>query len=156
MNMIRYGNVPGRYRGGFGAMFDAMQRDLDRAFSAGTGDSDDESGSSVADWHPAVDIRETADAYLLQVDVPGVDPKDIDITLEKGVLTIRGERRRESEDAQEGYKRVERVRGTFFRRFSLPDTANADEVSARGENGVLEVRIPKREEEQPRRIAVGA
>lgn len=157
MNMIRYNSLPGRrYRSGFSPLFDEMQRELERAFNRSMGDSEDDSSSAVADWHPAVDIREVEDAYLLHVDVPGVDPKDIEITLEKGVLSIRGERKLDHEEEDKGYKRVERVRGTFFRRFTLPDTANADEVSAKGENGVLEIRIPKREEEQPRKIAVNA
>ena len=85
-----------------------------------------------------------------------MSPNDIDLTLEKGVLSIRGERRFDSEQAHQGYSRVERARGVFHRRFSLPDTADAEKVSARYENGVLEVTIPKQEQVQPKRISVSA
>ncbi|MGM0554553.1 MAG: Hsp20/alpha crystallin family protein [Pseudomonadota bacterium] len=108
----------------------------------------------TSDWSPAVDIREESDAYVVEADVPGVDPKDIELHMENGVLTLRGERKHESEEEKEGYKRVERMRGTFFRRFSLPDTADADNISARSKNGVLEVRIPKQARVQPRRIEI--
>ncbi|WP_019625366.1 Hsp20/alpha crystallin family protein [Thioalkalivibrio sp. ALJT] len=113
-----------------------------------------EDSAATSDWAPAVDIREETDAYVLHADIPGVDPKDIELHMEDGVLTLRGERRHESEEEKDGYKRIERVRGTFFRRFSLPDTADADNISARSENGVLEVRIPKQARVQPRRIQI--
>ncbi|WP_026331435.1 MULTISPECIES: Hsp20/alpha crystallin family protein [unclassified Thioalkalivibrio] len=114
----------------------------------------DEDSVSAADWSPAVDIREETDAYVLHADVPGVDPKDIELHMENGVLTLRGERKYENAEEKEGYKRVERMRGTFFRRFSLPDTADAENISARSQNGVLEVRIPKQARVQPRRIEI--
>ncbi|WP_026278900.1 MULTISPECIES: Hsp20/alpha crystallin family protein [Thioalkalivibrio] len=115
-----------------------------------------EDSAATSDWAPAVDIREENDAYVLHADIPGVDPKDIELNMENGVLTLRGERRHESEEEQNGYKRIERVRGTFFRRFSLPDTADAENISARSENGVLEVRIPKQARVQPRRIEIAS
>ena len=108
----------------------------------------------TADWSPAVDIREESDGYVLHADLPGVEPKDIEVHMENGVLTIRGERRHETQEERENYKRVERVRGSFFRRFALPDTADSDKISARCQNGVLEVHIPKQAKVQPRRIAV--
>ena len=108
----------------------------------------------VSDWAPAVDIREDKDAYVLHADLPGVDPKDIEVHMENGVLTIRGERKSETKEERENYKRVERVHGTFFRSFTLPDTADSDKISAKHENGVLEIRIPKQERVQPRRITV--
>lgn len=108
----------------------------------------------TADWSPAVDIREDAEGYVLHADLPGVDAKDIDVHMENGILTIRGQRMRETKEERESYKRVERVRGVFFRRFALPDTADSDKISARCQNGVLEVRIPKQSRVQPRRIMV--
>lgn len=108
----------------------------------------------VSDWMPAVDIREEKDRFVLHADVPGVDPKDIEITMENGTLTVRGERTSESKDERNGYRRVERVAGQFFRRFVLPDSADADAISAQSKNGVLEVVIPKQEKVQPRRIQV--
>ena len=89
-------------------------------------------------------------------DVPGVEGKDIEITADKGVLTIRGERRSEKKAASEGFERVERATGTFLRRFTLPESADAEAIKATHVNGVLEVSIPKRPQEQPRKISVQA
>ena len=86
--------------------------------------------------------------------MPGVDPDEIEITMDQGVLTLKGERSEETEDEREAYKRVERVRGSFYRRFSLPDTADAELIEAEGKNGVLEITLPKHEKVQPRKIAV--
>ncbi len=105
-------------------------------------------------WTPAVDIREEDDRYVLYADVPGVDAKDIDVSMDDGVLVIKGERSSESKEEREGYSRVERVRGSFYRRFSLPDNANAENISAKSEKGVLTVVIPKQEKAQPKRIPV--
>ncbi len=105
-------------------------------------------------WRPAVDIKEEADRFLITADLPGVDPKDIEITMDNGILTIKGERQSEVRDEKEGYKRVERVSGTFYRRFSLPDTADAERIEAKGNHGVLEVVLPKHEKVQPRKIEV--
>ncbi|MDX1528531.1 MAG: Hsp20/alpha crystallin family protein [Gammaproteobacteria bacterium] len=116
--------------------------------------SGDQSSAATSHWAPAVDIKEEVDRYVLRADVPGVDSKDIEITMENGVLTIKGERKYEDQEEREGYKRVERVYGTFFRRFTLPDTADAEKVSASSKNGVLEVSIPKQEKVQPRKIKI--
>ena len=115
-----------------------------------------EEGVSIAasDWTPAVDIKEEVDRFVITADVPGVDPKDIEVHMENGILTIKGARLTESKEEREGYKRVERVRGSFYRRFSLPDTANAEAISAKSQHGVLEVVIPKQQKLQPRRIQV--
>jgi len=109
---------------------------------------------SSSDWVPAVDIKEEDSRYVIHADVPGVDPKDIEINMEGGVLSIKGERHSETTDEREGYKRVERVRGSFFRRFSMPDTADANAVTAKTKDGVLEIVIPKQEKLQPKRIRV--
>jgi len=105
-------------------------------------------------WAPRVDIREEKDRFVVLADIPGVDPKDIDITADQGVLTIRGERRSEKRDTQDGYERVERVAGSFLRRFALPESASTETITAKQNNGVLEVTIPKQPQVQPRRIAV--
>ena len=120
------------------------------------GQSSSEEGSSIAtsDWVPAVDIKETEKEFLLYADIPGVDPDEIDVHMEDGMLTIKGERESEKKEEREGYKRIERQRGTFYRRFSLPDTANADKIGAKSKNGVLEIIIPKQEKAQPRKIEV--
>ncbi|MDD3517021.1 MAG: Hsp20/alpha crystallin family protein [Chromatiales bacterium] len=133
------------------SLISQLSRELDRAHGV---PERDESTSASSDWVPAVDIREEKDAYVLHADVPGVDPKDIEVHMENGVLTIRGERQSETKEERENYKRIERVRGSFYRRFTLPDTTDADKISAKSVNGVLEVRIPKQEKVQPRRILV--
>ena len=114
----------------------------------------DNSNVVTSHWRPAVDIREESDRYVIQADLPGIDPKDIEITMEQGVLTIKGERSSEKVETHEGYSRVERVRGTFYRRFSLPDSADAGHIEAKGKNGVLEIVLPKLQKVQPRKISV--
>ena len=134
-------------------MLDQLRREMDHMFDL---QHNGDNGSSVAtsDWTPAVDIKETKDAFVIEADIPGVDPKDIEVHMEDGVLSIRGEKQTEKTEEKEGYKRVERSRGSFYRRFSLPDTANADKINAKSKHGVLEITIPKQEKAHPRKIAV--
>ncbi|MGH8497189.1 MAG: Hsp20/alpha crystallin family protein [Gammaproteobacteria bacterium] len=129
-----------------------LHRDLDRLLESRFGN--DETQGAVTDWVPAVDIREEDDHFVLHADVPGVDPKDIEITMQDGVLTLRGSREEVREDERQGYRRVERSSGQFYRRFNLPDTADAESITARSAKGVLEVKIPKHAKVQPRRISV--
>jgi HSP20 family protein len=107
-------------------------------------------------WLPSVDVHEEADRFVVRADLPGVDAKDVDISVEKGVLTLRGERRAEKHENGTGYKRSERVAGTFLRRFTLPENVQTDAITARQTNGVLEVAIPKQPKAQPRRIEIQA
>lgn len=106
------------------------------------------------DWTPAVDIKEEDDRYLLHADIPGVKPEEIEIAMESGVLTIKGERKEESEEEKENYTRIERSYGLFYRRFSLPDDTDPEKITATGKDGVLEVVIPKSEAVKPRKIQV--
>ena len=134
-----------------------FSEDMNRLYDdGGMGDlaNDDSSRVVTSHWAPAVDIREEKERFVLTADIPGVDPKDIEITMENGVLTVKGERSFEARDEDAGYTRIERRQGTFYRRFSLPDTADADKISATGNNGVLAIVIPKLAKVQPRRIAV--
>ena len=124
---------------------------FDRFLQDGEGD---QSNVVTSEWAPRVDIREETERFLIQADVPGVDPKDIEIHMENGVLTIRGERKHESSTDKAGYTRVERSHGVFYRRFALPDTADAQGITASGRHGVLEIAIPKRPEVKARRISV--
>ena len=132
-----------------------LQDDINRAFR---GWSSDDSSGVTADWVPAVDINEFDDKFQLFVDVPGVDPKDVEITLEGGVLTITGNRYVQAEKSDESVvrRRTERGTGRFYRRFILPETADADKVKAVDRHGVLEISIPKQAKAQPRRIKVAA
>jgi len=136
-------------------LLDAMQRDFDRLgrprtgmIGRGTG------GEVVTDWVPAVDVVEEKERFVLRADVPGVKPDDIDVSMENGVLSVSGQRHEEKTEDSDGIHRVERISGRFYRSFSLPDTANADEVSAKTKDGILEVVIPKRPEVKARRITV--
>lgn len=131
------------------ALVSRFQRQLERALG------DSAHGASVS-WIPHVDIHEEAERFVVLADVPGVDGKDIDITADKGMLTIKGERRSESKSSKDGYERVERATGAFLRRFTLPESADAEAIKATHANGVLEVTIPKRPQAQPRRIEVKA
>ena len=132
-----------------------LQDDINRLFS---GLMSNESSSVNADWVPNVDINEFDDKFQLYVDVPGVDPKNVDITLEAGVLTISGERFMQAEKSEENLvrRRTERGSGRFYRRFLLPETVDADKVKATDRHGVLEILIPKQAKAQPRRIKVAA
>jgi HSP20 family protein len=113
-----------------------------------------EQESSVSDWMPAVDVREETDRYIIEADVPGVDPADIEVHMENGVLTIKGERSSEKKESREGYRRIERAYGTFYRRFNLPELVDAENIKASSRHGVLEVVIPKQAQVMPKRITV--
>ena len=128
-------------------MVEQMRREMDRMMG-------EENAASTSDWVPAVDIKEDQQGFTIVADIPGIAPKDIEIHAENGMLTIQGDRESEKKAEKQGYKRVERSYGSFFRRFTLPDSADTDKISAKGENGVLTIIIPKREEIQPRKIAV--
>lgn len=117
-------------------------------------DETDQSNVVTSQWAPRVDIKEESDRFVIFADVPGVDPKDIEISMDKGILSIKGERINESKQENERYTRLERSRGLFYRRFALPDSANSDGIKATGRHGVLEIVIPKRPETTPRRIAI--
>lgn len=137
-------------------MLQQLQRDVNTLFPRRL-IADDEEGNAIAtsDWAPAVDIKEEADHFLVLADVPGVNPEDIEVTMENGMLSIKGERREEHTEEKEGYKRIERSFGSFHRRFSLPDSADPEGITARSKNGSLEVTVPKREEAtHSRRITV--
>jgi HSP20 family protein len=134
------------------SLVDLLHRDLDRLASTRIAGNNGE--QSVADWVPAVDIVEENDRFVLRADVPGVDPKDIDVSMDGGVLSISGERQSENSSTEEGVKRIERFTGRFYRRFTLPDTADAEQIGARCDRGILEVSIPKRPEVRSRRITV--
>ena len=144
MSLVRYEpwNLLNQLQGEMSRMFDTNRF------------GDDGSPLATSDWVPAVDIKEEDDRYIIHADVPGVEAKDIEVNMEDGILSIRGERKYENEEEREGYKRVERVRGNFYRRFSLPDGADADAISAKTKDGVLEIVIPKQTKVMPRRIEV--
>lgn len=136
-------------------LLNQFQRDLERFLGGANGHgTNEDSAIATSSWMPAVDIKEEENRFVIEADIPGVDPKNIEVSMEGGVLTIRGERSLENREQGKEYKRVERVYGVFYRRFSLPDTADAEKVAATGKNGVLQITIPKREVAHARRITV--
>lgn len=114
------------------------------------GDEDYISGS----WVPAVDVRETKDALEIAAELPGLDPKDVEVSVENGVLTLKGSRSFEKATDGETYHRVERAYGSFERSFTLPTNVDAEKVHAVYRHGVLNLTLPKREEAKPKSIAI--
>jgi len=111
------------------------------------------SGESMG-WTPACDIYEDEEAVSLKFELAGVDPKDVDVRFENGVLTVKGERKLEKEEKRENYHRVERSYGTFTRSFSLPGSLDAEKIKAETKHGVLTITLPKKPEAKPRAIQV--
>ena len=130
---------------------DEMKQVFDRFFGEEEGD---QSNVVTSQWTPRVDVKEQDKRFVILADIPGVDPKDIEVSMDKGILTIRGERQSETKDQNGKLTRIERSYGAFYRRFALPDSADAEGISATGKHGVLEISIPKKPETTPRRISV--
>ncbi len=126
-----------------------LQDEMTRLFE----DRGFKAGESVG-WTPACDIYEDEEEVVVRADLAGVEPKDVDIRFENGVLTLRGERKLEREDKRENYHRVEMSYGTFTRSFSLPGTIDAEKIKAESKNGVLTVHLPKKPEAKPKSIQV--
>ncbi len=133
---------------------DLLRRDLDRLSDPRRVEGRDH--ETVADWMPAVDIFEEKDRFLLRADLPGVNPQDINVSMENGVLNVAGERRFETQSDEVSAQRIERIAGRFFRHFTLPESTDAEGITAKCSNGILEVSIPKLPEVQARRITVEA
>jgi HSP20 family protein len=136
------------------SVFDLMNRELNRTNLRRLGAANGEQG--VADWTPAVDIVEEKERFVVRADVPGVNAADIEVSMDNGVLSVSGERHSEDRSDVDGVQRYERVSGRFYRRFTLPDTADAENITAKSSNGILEISIPKQPAVVSRRIAVQA
>jgi len=136
----------------FGAL-NQIHRELSRVFDE-EGRPTEPTFYEAGSWVPQVDIKEEETGFRVLADIPGVAPKDVDVTLDRNVLTIKGSRSCETEREEGGYKRRERVQGKFVRQFTLPDSADEAGITAKMNNGVLEITIPKGERNKPRSIAV--
>lgn len=133
----------------------SLQDEINRLFkNSGLLSEGDSSKVDTSQWIPSVDLKEEKDRFIILADVPGVDPKEIEVSMEDGLLTIKGERYSEVNETEEGYVRIERSSGAFYRRFSLPDNADADNIKAKGKHGVLEIVIPKLQKTKPKTITV--
>ena len=130
------------------------QRDFDRLFRDAFSSQRGETELSTRSWAPPVDIYETEDAIVLKAELPGVDPKDVDVRVEDNTLFLKGERKFEKEVKEQNYHRVERSYGSFARSFSLPNSISTDKVTAEFKDGLLTLTMPKREEAKPKTIKI--
>jgi HSP20 family protein len=132
-----------------------MREEMDRLFNQFTRRGDGEEGNWIRGmWAPSVDIYENDDAFVLKAELPGFTKDDVQIELHNNRLTLRGERKQETEAKEEQYHRRERAYGRFERSFMLPTMIDADKVTANFKNGVIELRLPKSEAAKPKRIAI--
>lgn len=134
-------------------LLDPFRKEMEDLFGRFFGE---ENGNGMKAWAPRVDVEETDKELLVKADLPGVDPKDIEIQIVDGVLTLKGEKKEQKEEKRKDYHRVERFSGSFFRAITLPAGADAEKVSATTSKGVVTVTIPKKVEAQPKKIAVKA
>ncbi len=148
MNIARYIYDP------FNTSLTDLQKEMGRMFNQHLANLPDNSTVETSQWSPLVDIQEQADKFVIMADIPGIPLDEIEIAMEDNVLTIKGQRQNTVEKQEGKWTRVERTMGSFYRRFSLPDTADVEKIKARGEHGVLEITIPKREKAQPKRIKI--
>jgi HSP20 family protein len=138
-------------------LMNRLHREIDQIFgenAAAAPAATPAASETFAAWTPAVDVHEEADRFVVRADLPGVESADIQITAEEGVLTIRGTRKAEERREKAGYERLERVTGSFLRRFTLPETVPSDAIKARHVNGVLELTLPKQAKPEPKRISI--
>jgi HSP20 family protein len=133
---------------------DRMNRIFDDAFRGVPRSGAEEDWALGGTWAPAVDIFETNGNIVLKAELPGVDPKDVDVRVENNVLTLRGERKFESEVKREQYHRVERAYGSFSRSFTLPNVVDTEHIKAEYKDGVLRVTLPQKEEAKPKQISI--
>jgi len=136
------------------AQVEQMTRMLTRALGQGSQLQGVAASSSTPAWAPALDISERKDAYLVTVELPGVEFDDLQITLEDGLLTIQGERHFAHDSSEQQFHRIERRYGAFRRSITLPAHVMADGIEATADNGVLQIVVPKVEEAKPKRIQV--
>jgi len=128
----------------------SLRTRMDRLWARMANDDD----APVPNWMPTTDVIESRDEILIKAELPGIDQKDVDVQIENGVLTIKGERKAETEQEDKGYRRIERAYGTFLRTFTLPNNVDPEKITAAFLNGVLELRLPKKESAKPRAIKV--
>ena len=127
-----------------------LRNRMDRLWSRMTAEDE----PALANWSPTADVVETKDDIVIKAELPGIEAKNVDVQIENGVLSIQGERNAEQATEEKGFRRIERSYGSFFRSFALPPNVEVEKIAATFVNGVLEVRLPKKEEAKPRSIKV--
>lgn len=133
-----------------------LQSELNQMFSSDWFSGNDLPSTVSGDWTPAIDIKETENGYLIRADVPGVDPNEIEVHFENGMLTLKGEKEMSKKDTKDDYMRVERSYGSFVRRFSMPDAVDSDNISAKCTHGVLEITVPRSNNARAKKISVSS
>jgi HSP20 family protein len=136
------------------AELEGFRRLFDQPFASLFQDSPLSAGTTAGEWRPLMDVAETKEGFSVKVEIPGVKQEEIQIAVEDNTLTVKGERKHEAETSEEGYRRIERSHGAFERAILLPSTVDADRIKATYTNGVLEIRLPKKEEAKPRTVKV--
>ena len=133
-----------------------IQDELNRLFGRTYSGGEPMRPSAAGAWMPAMDVFETEDTIVAKLELPGIEPGDVEVAVEDSTLTVSGKRDFESETNEENYHRVERRYGSFSRSIALPQTADVDKVSARFDKGVLEIAVPKAERAKPKKIEIEA
>ena len=134
--------------------FSALQDRMNRIFRESNSPEGPEEALTTSNFAPPVDVYEDEHGIMLKIEVPGIDEKDIDVSIENNTLTVRGQRRFEKDEKEENFQRVERMYGSFTRSFTLPNTVDLEQVTAGYDKGLLRVRLAKRAEAKPRQIKV--
>jgi HSP20 family protein len=134
--------------------FATLQDRMNRLFRESFNDAGQDESLTTSRFAPAVDVYEDEHQVTLKIEVPGIEEKDIDVRVENNTLTVQGERRIEKEEKEENYRRVERQYGSFTRSFNLPNTVDAENISADYDRGVLKVQLAKKAEAKPKQIKV--
>ncbi len=134
-------------------MIEPFRQEMETLFDRFFGE-ENRNGLTLRTWTPRVDVEETDKEIIVKADVPGVDPKAVEISAENGLLMIRGEKKEEKEEKKKAYHRVERFAGSFYRAVTLPPGADADKMSATCTNGVITITVPKKAEAQAKKITV--
>jgi len=134
--------------------FERMRREMDRLWDSFFEGKPRRRGEERVEWLPSLDVSETKNEIVVKAEIPGIDPKDIDISLADGVLTIKGEKKQEKEEKDENYHLIERSYGSFTRSVQLPKEVKSDKISASYKNGLLRVTLPKSEETKKKEIKI--
>ncbi len=134
----------------------SLQDEMNRLFMSNYSRGSNQEGFTSGAWNPQVDIFENKDQIVLEAELPGLKPEEVDISIENNVLTLHGERKFEKKDENDNFHRVERSYGSFTRSFTLPPTVSSENAQADFENGILRLTLAKREEAKPRRIEIKA
>lgn len=148
--------VPWR-RGGLMEPFQQLQREMNQLMQRFFGEAEVAEGrADLVAWTPRVDVEEDDKQFVVKADLPGVDPKDVEVSVVDNALILRGQKKEEREEKKKNYHRVERFEGQFYREIPLPRGIDADKIQAKSANGVVTVTLPKKAEAQPKKIAVQA